>query len=159
MEWNKDNVFMLVFALLMLLSALNMIRSSKAGSSTETKEPAPAAFALTMAALGFLTGMLGAGGGFLIVPALVLLLNQKMEEAVVTSLSIIAINTMIGFGSDFLSGLLPNYTLLFVFTALSMAGAVLGVRWRKITSPEKLKKGFGWFVLLVGTAIILAELA
>jgi uncharacterized membrane protein YfcA len=82
-----------------------------------------------------------------------------MEEAVVTSLSIIAINTMIGFGSDFLSGLLPNYTLLFVFTALSMAGAVLGVRWRKITSPEKLKKGFGWFVLLVGTAIILAELA
>ena len=154
----KDQIFMVVFAVLMLFASLKMIRHQTPIGRISEGQSSRFAFALTMLGTGFLTGMLGAGGGFLIIPALVLLLRQKMEDAVITSLAIISLNTLMGFSSDMLSGISVNWSLLLLFTLLSIAGAYLGIKLRKSIKPEKLKAGFGWFILLTGTAIILKEL-
>jgi uncharacterized membrane protein YfcA len=153
----KDECFMIMFAGLMLLASLKMIRHQAPPGRMTESQTSRYAFALTMLGTGFLTGMLGAGGGFLIIPALVLLLKQEMEEAVLTSLAIISLNTLLGFSSDMLSGITVNWSLLLVFTSLSITGATIGIKLRKSTKPEKLKTGFGWFILLTGISIILKE--
>lgn len=154
----KDQIFMVVFAVLMLFASVKMIKHQAPIGRISEGQTSRFAFALTMLGTGFLTGMLGAGGGFLIIPALVILLRQKMEDAVITSLAIISLNTLLGFSSDMLSGIPVNWSLLLVFTLLSIAGAASGIKLRKSIKPNKLKAGFGWFILLTGITIIVKEL-
>jgi uncharacterized membrane protein YfcA len=106
--------------------------------------------------VGVLTGIVGAGGGFLIIPALVLFARLPMKMAVGTSLLIIAAKSLIGFLGD-LSNLSVDWAFLLPFTALSILGIFAGSYISKFIPGEKLKKAFGWFVLVMGIYIITKE--
>jgi len=107
--------------------------------------------------VGLLTGVVGAGGGFLIIPALVLLAKLPMKKAVATSLLIIAVKSLIGFIGD-VENMEIDWTFLMLFTGISIGGIWLGVYLNNFVNGKKLKKGFGWFVLVMGIYIIWKEL-
>jgi uncharacterized membrane protein YfcA len=102
--------------------------------------------------------LVGAGGGFLIIPALVLLARMPMKLAVGTSLFIIAAKSLIGFIGDIQGGELIDWKLLGTFTGLAVVGIFIGIYLAKKISGEKLKKSFGWFVLVMGIYIFVKEL-
>ena len=141
----KSIALMLLFALVMILASVSMIRP---GKHKETDENAPRVYNYPMillegAVVGLLTGLVGAGGGFLIIPALVILLKLPMKMAVGTSLLIIAAKSLIGFLGD-LSNIHVDWNFLLPFTALSVVGIFLGTYLSKFISGEKLKKSFGF---------------
>ena len=157
-EVTKDIGIMLFFALIMLLASYSMIIDRK-----EKLEEAEVEVAYNYPLIiiegivvGFLTGIVGAGGGFLIIPALVLLAKLPMKKAVATSLLIIAVKSLIGFLGD-VQNIDIEWSFLGVFTGLSVLGIFLGIWLNKFVNGEKLKKGFGWFVLLMGVYIIFKE--
>lgn len=155
----KNVGIMVFFALIMLFASVSMIRSKKGGAEEENGE---LKFNLPMIALegglvGVLTGIVGAGGGFLIIPALVLFARLPMKMAVGTSLLIIAAKSLIGFLGD-ISNLVIDWPFLLIFTALSVVGIFIGSYLSKFIPGEKLKTAFGWFVLVMGTYIILKEI-
>jgi uncharacterized membrane protein YfcA len=146
---------MVVFALLMLASSISMITQRK----TEGNPEKGSVYQLLLygVGIGLVTGFLGAGGGFLIVPALVLILKLPMKKAIGTSLLIIALNSTIGFLTD-LGHFTMNWKLLLSITALAIAGVFIGGSLGKKIQGAKLKKGFGWFVLLMAVYILLHEI-
>lgn len=149
---------MLLFAALMLAASIAMIRSKKAQTHEEECLNCVRFARLTTygIAIGLITGLLGAGGGFLLIPSLIFLLKLPMKKAVGTSLLIIALNSLIGFVGDV--GHVPiNWTFLFTITAIAIAGIFIGFAVGKRLASEGLKKGFGWFVLVMGIYIILKE--
>jgi uncharacterized protein len=106
-----------------------------------------------------LTGLVGAGGGFLIIPALVILSKLPMKQAVGTSLLIIAAKSLIGFTGDVSNAEYEiDWSFLMIITAIAIAGIFLGNWLSHKVSSEKLKRGFGWFVLVMGIYIIIKEL-
>lgn len=108
--------------------------------------------------VGVLTGLVGAGGGFLIIPALVMLSKLPMKMAVGTSLLIIAAKSLIGFIGDVQSAAASmDLLLLFVVSALAIVGIFIGNRLSVRINGAKLKKGFGWFVLVMGIYILIKE--
>lgn len=158
---SKDLFIMLVFAILMVIASITMIRGSKNGGTKEADSNhqfnLPLIF-LEGALVGMLTGFVGAGGGFLIIPALVLLAKLPMKTAIGTSLLIIAAKSLIGFTGDIVH-LKIDWTLLGIFTTLAVAGIFLGNRLAHKTNDQQLKKAFGWFVLIMGIYIIYREMA
>ena len=109
--------------------------------------------------VGILTGIVGAGGGFIIIPALVLFAGLPMKNAIGTSLMIIAIKSLFGFIGDLQnSNIIIDWLLLGGFTFLSVIGIFTGLYLNKFIEGNKLKKGFGWFVLTMGVCIILKEI-
>ena len=109
------------------------------------------------AVVGILTGLVGAGGGFLIIPALVLFSKLPMKQAIGTSLLIIAAKSLIGFTGD-LTHTAMDWRLLLIVTGLAITGILIGNMLSKKISADSLKKGFGWFVLVMGIYIIIKEL-
>ena len=107
--------------------------------------------------VGLVTGFLGAGGGFLLIPALVLLLRMPMKVAIGTSLLIIALNSLIGFAGD-IGSVDIDWRLLLSLSAIAIAGILIGARLSRIIPGRKLKKGFGWFVLIMGLYILIKEI-
>jgi len=107
--------------------------------------------------VGILTGLVGAGGGFLIIPALVILSKLPMKQAIGTSLLIIAAKSLIGFLGD-VGHQVIDWKLLIIVTILAIGGIFVGNWLSHKISGEKLKKGFGWFVLVMGIYIIVKEL-
>jgi uncharacterized membrane protein YfcA len=107
--------------------------------------------------VGLVTGLLGAGGGFLLIPALVLLLGLPMKEAVGTSLLIIALNSLIGFAID-LSHFHIDWQLLTTVTLSAGLGILAGIAISKKISTQKLRIAFGWFVMITGIVILYQEL-
>lgn len=157
-EVTKDIGIMVFFALIMLLAAFFMIKGRKNEEETETVVSYNYPMIIIEGVfVGFLTGIVGAGGGFLIIPALVLLAKLPMKKAVATSLMIIAIKSLIGFTGD-IQNITIDWTFLLSFTALSVVGIFLGIYLSNFIDGKKLKKGFGWFVLLMGVYIVLKEL-
>ncbi len=157
-EISKNVGIMVFFALIMLAASYSMIKSKKEEKEEnigELKFNYPM-IALEGALVGMLTGIVGAGGGFLIIPALVLFARLPMKMAVGTSLLIIAAKSLIGFLGD-LSNIQVDWAFLLPFTALSVVGIFLGTYLSKFISGEKLKKSFGWFVLVMGIYIITKE--
>lgn len=150
---------MLFFAGIMILASVSMIRNYKEEKlkETEIKFHYPL-IVMEGIIIGVLTGIVGAGGGFLIIPALVLLAKLPMKKAVATSLLIIAVKSLIGFIGD-IENLHIEWIFLSIFTGLSVIGIFLGGYLNKIINGEKLKKGFGWFILLMGIYIIWKELS
>ena len=110
------------------------------------------------AIVGFLTGLVGAGGGFLIVPALVLFVNMDIKKAIGTSLLIIALKSLVGFLGDVGSGQAIDWYFLLRFTSFSVLGIFIGIKVNAYISAKSLKKSFGYFVLIMGIIIILKEL-
>lgn len=157
----RDIFLMVIFAILMILASYSMIRNN----NNETVKPVAEkdrhnkALPLILLGLGIgvVTGLLGAGGGFLIIPSLVLFLRLPMKTAVGTSLLIIAINSLFGFLFS-LKQFEYNWTILLVFTALAIAGLFIGGKLADKIPNASLKKGFGWFILIMGLYIIVKEL-
>lgn len=148
---------MILFAVLMLLASVSMIRDKR----VPPKEESSNSFRLSKlllygVSIGLVTGLLGAGGGFLLIPALVFLLKLPMKKAIGTSLMIIALNSLIGFTGD-LGHLTIDWAFLVKITLVAIAGIFIGGALGKRLQGEKLKKAFGWFVLVMGLSILLKE--
>ncbi len=153
----KDIGIMVFFAIIMLLAAYSMIRNKRPepeeGAIIQYNYPL---IVIEGVVIGVLTGVVGAGGGFLIIPALVLLAKLPMKMAVGTSLLIIAVKSLIGFIGD-LETMTMDWNFLWVFTLLSVFGIFVGVWLNRFIDGKKLKKVFGWFVLLMAVYILLKE--
>ncbi|MDZ4668495.1 MAG: sulfite exporter TauE/SafE family protein [bacterium] len=155
----KSLFLLLLFAFIMVFASISMIRERKAipvNLDQEKKFNYPMIL-LEGAIVGTITGLVGAGGGFLIIPALVLFTGLPMKEAVGTSLLIIAAKSLIGFTGD-LGHFAMNWNLLLLVTSIAIAGIILGNKLSLSIDGNKLKKGFGWFVLVMGIYILLKEL-
>lgn len=155
---SKNIAIMIFFAIIMLLASISMIRNKRkeTGEEQEVKYNYPL-IVVEGLLVGLVTGIVGAGGGFLIIPALVLLARLPMKKAVATSLLIIAIKSLIGFLGD-VQNLEIDWIFLGSFTLLSVVGIFVGIWLNQFIDGKKLKKGFGWFVLLMGVYIIIKEL-
>jgi uncharacterized membrane protein YfcA len=154
---------MLVFAILMLLTSVSMIRSQDAsttavGRGMEKLRGKTFVLMLLGLIIGVITGLLGTGGGFLIIPSLIAFLRLPMKEAIGTSLLIIAINSLFGFLFS-LKQFEYDWPLLLSFAALAIVGIFIGSRLAEKISGNSLKKGFGWFMLAMGIYIVIKELA
>ena len=150
---------MLLFAVLMIIASVSMI-NSKEEKDEQIASQQKFNYPLILVegiVVGILTGLVGAGGGFLIIPALVILSKLPMKQAVGTSLLIIAAKSLIGFTGD-LSHFVMDWKLLAIVTIIAIAGIILGDWMNKKISSEKLKKSFGWFVLVMGIYIIIKEI-
>jgi len=155
----KNLGIMLFFAIIMVIAAISMI-TQKRDNKSENGDKVRYNYPLIIVegvVVGLLTGIVGAGGGFLIIPALVLLAKLPMKKAVATSLLIIAFKSLIGFIGD-VQNLEIDWPFLLTFTAISIGGIWLGVFLNRFIDGSKLKKSFGWFVLVMGIYIIWKEL-
>jgi uncharacterized membrane protein YfcA len=160
-ELTKPIALMLLFAIVMIMASVSMIRSGKKGDLISEEAPLKYNYPMILlegSVVGVLTGLVGAGGGFLIIPALVLLAKMPMKLAVGTSLFIIASKSLIGFTGDLQGSMDIDWPLLGFFTLFAILGIFAGIMLSKKISGDKLKKAFGWFVLLMGIYIILKEL-
>ncbi|MDO3643805.1 sulfite exporter TauE/SafE family protein [Mucilaginibacter sp. L3T2-6] len=158
-ELTENILTMVLFAILMIWAARAMIRSGEnkeeaAGKDKKLNIPKFMSYGI---AIGLATGILGAGGGFLLIPALVLFVGLPMKRAIGTSLLIIALNSLIGFTGD-LGHFNIDWLFLGKITAIAIAGIFIGGYLGKKIDGSKLKKGFGWFVLAMGIYIIIKEL-
>ena len=148
---------MVFFALIMLVASVSMIKTEKNTTPvSETKLNIPLVI-LEGGIVGVVTGLVGAGGGFLIIPALVLLAGLEIKVAIGTSLFIIAIKSMIGFLGD-VTNTSIDWPFLLTFTAFAVGGIFIGLAFNKRVPSERLKKIFGWFVLLMGISILFKEI-
>lgn len=157
----KDIGIMVFFAIIMLLASFSMLRSKKDQGDNESMEAIKYNYPMIGIEgfiIGILTGIVGAGGGFLIIPALVLLAKLPMKLAVGTSLIIISIKSMIGFIGDIQAGREIDWMFLLVFTGFAIVGIFLGGYLSNFISGKKLKKSFGWFVLIMAIYILIREL-
>jgi len=154
----KSILMMLLFALLMIAASYSMIKKSKSKTEVsldEQKFNYPLIL-IEGAVVGVLTGLVGAGGGFLIIPALVILSKLPMKEAVGTSLVIIAAKSLIGFFGEGGEAII-DWTLISTVTAFAVGGIFIGALLSKKIDGAKLKPAFGWFVLVMGVYIIIKE--
>ncbi len=149
----KNLAVMTLFAVVMLFSAIAMIRPRKIAVS---REQHPFCLIVQGLLVGLIAGLVGAGGGFLIVPALVLLAGLDMKEAVGTSLLIIAVQSLIGFGGELSHEV--NWSFLLVFSSIAVAGILVGGKLALRIPNERLKPAFGWFILTMGIYILAKEL-
>ncbi len=148
---------MVLFGILMLLASLSMMRDKTLAPEKECTDCIKFFKLLGYGiSIGIVTGLLGAGGGFLLIPALVFLVKLPIRKAIGTSLLIIAMNSLIGFAGD-LGHFRIDWKLLAIITLIAIAGIMAGGLIAKKIPGEKLKKGFGGFVLLMGIYIILKE--
>ncbi|MFT7285023.1 MAG: putative membrane protein YfcA [Nonlabens sp.] len=154
----KNLGIMMFFAIVMLFAAIGMIAHNTPRVTQEYKyQPPKLLLIIYSLIIGFVTGAVGAGGGFLIVPTLVIFAKLSMKKAVATSLFIVAINSLIGFTGD-MQHTAVEWGFLIPFTSLSIVGIFAGIWLSKFIDGKKLKKVFGWFVLIMGVYIIYKEL-
>ena len=160
-EVDKGFAIMVFFALIMLVAAISMIKNGSRETVEEAESEPSYNFPLIFLeglGVGLVTGIVGAGGGFLIIPALVLLAKLPMKMAVGTSLLIIAVKSLGGFTGDILAGTQIDWVFLLSFTAVSVIGIFLGILLSKKIPGKSLKMGFGWFVLVMACVIITKEI-
>lgn len=155
----KSMATMVLFAVLMVFASVSMIKGRKQVDAAPEMSGSKTMMRLLIqgGAIGLVTGVLGAGGGFLLIPALVLFLQLPMKQAVGTSLLIIAMNSLIGFAGD-IGSVDIDVQLLLTVTAIAVAGIFVGVALSSKIEGGKLKKGFGWFVLVMAAYILLKEI-
>ncbi len=160
----KQVFIMTVFAVLIIFSSYSMIKKQKPNYRNDamweefSKSPIRIYFVILLAILvGFLTGFVGAGGGFIIVPVLLFFIRVPVKKAIGTSLCIIAINSLVGFTGN-LGHLDINWRVLLIASSICVAGILVGNLISVKISANKLKPAFGWFTLIVGIFVIVKEL-
>ncbi len=155
-EVSKNLAIMVLFSVLMIMASYSMIKKN----NIDTRVKAENKFRLIIKFffVGVFLGLVGAGGGFLIIPSLIFFAKLDMKTAVGTSLLIIAANTLIGFLGDLTTSMDFNWNLLISFTILALIGILIGIKTSKFIDGKKLKPIFGWFVLVMGIYIIIKEL-
>lgn len=147
-----------LFAILMIPAALSMLKERKNPEPTEVEIRFNYSFILFEGlAVGAITGFIGAGGGFLIIPALVLLAKIEMKVAVGTSLIIVAVKSLIGFLLGDSLTLEIDWNFLTLFTSLSLIGILIGSYLSHFIDGKKLKKGFGYFIFVMAIFIFFME--
>ena len=149
---------MVLFAFLMVAASYSMIT----GGVKEKQTIAPIKYnyisLITQGlVIGVLVGLVGAGGGFLIIPALVMFTKLPIKTAIGTSLSIISVNSLIGFLGDLQSRTM-DWSFLLLFTGLAVVGIFVGTKLATYVPSQKLKPAFGWFVLIMGLYILTKEI-
>ncbi len=153
----KNILTMIVFAVLMIAASVSMIRQQQY-KAEETKEPNNIQLMMYGFLIGLITGFLGAGGGFLIIPVLIFFAKLDMKQAVGTSLLIISINSLLGFAGDIINHVTIDWLLLGSISFFAIIGMFIGTQLSKKITGSKLKPLFGWFVLIMGLYIILKEI-
>ena len=155
----KGILMMLVFAVMMIAASYSMIKKDKK-QPNENEGDQKFNYPIILVEgtiVGILTGLVGAGGGFLIIPALVFFTGLTMKEAVGTSLLIIAFNSLFGFLGDVINGVNIDYLFLISVAFFALIGIFIGTFLSKKIDGSKLKPAFGWFVLVMGIYIIIKE--
>lgn len=159
--FTKPHLVMGFFGIIMVLASRAMIRSGSATAPNVLDSNSANASLLTIIWQGFLigitTGFVGAGGGFLIIPALVLLLKLPMKMAVGTSLAIICANSLFGFTIS-LGNLNLEWPLLLKIAAIGILGIAIGQFYSSKVNEKLLKRGFGYLVLFIGSFVILDQI-
>jgi uncharacterized membrane protein YfcA len=151
----KNFLIMIIFAVMMMAASFSMINKTNTQIQATTTNYWQLAF--IGAIVGIITGFLGAGGGFLIIPALLFFANLPMKQAVGTSLLIIFINSSIGFVGDLFIGTPIDYVFLASISGMAFIGMLIGTRLSKKIDGDKLKPLFGWVILVMGIYIIIKE--
>lgn len=155
---SKSRLIMLLFAIVMLAASSRMIRKPRHKTVAKPEVLTAAVPLATQGVLiGTISGIVGAGGGFLIIPSLVFFANLPMRKAIGTSLTIIAIQSLIGFTGDLFRQNI-DWSLLLSFSCISIIGLLLGIYWSKKIIDSKLRIIFGWFVLVMAIYILVKEL-
>lgn len=156
----KNIFIMLLFSVLMIISSRSMIKGGKISESEDQQDIKRSTLLLMLngMAVGIVTGFVGVGGGFLIIPALVNFAKMPMKKAIGTSLFIIAINAFIGFGVQLKISAEIDWKFLFFFSLFSISGVFAGNYISQFIPGQKLKPIFGWFILVMGISIIVREL-
>jgi len=154
----KDFLIMFVFSVLMILAALMMIKKNQKKNYQDVPKNKFFLVVLEGLVVGGVTGFVGAGGGFLIIPALVLLAGLEMKIAVGTSLIIIALKSIIGFGGDLISGFQVNWLFVFYVMVATLVGVIVGNSLSKKFTGDQLKKYFGIMVLVIGFYIVAEQI-
>ncbi len=148
---------MLLFAVIMFMAAYSMLKTQKETDIVEFKITSLAIVMIKLFFVGILIGLIGAGGGFLIIPALLKFAKLPMKKAIGTSLLIITINSLIGFTGD-LQNLSVDWFFLLTFTAVSVIGIFVGLYVQQFINEKYLKQLFGVFVLLMSFFILYEEI-
>jgi uncharacterized membrane protein YfcA len=147
-------VLVAAFAVVMLAAGLAMLRGRRSRPGAATGEHLPVGrVVLQGSAVGAVAGMVGAGGGFLIVPALVLLGGLPMATAVGTSLIVISMQSFAAF-AGYASSVALDWPLTLAITGAAVIGSLIGGRLVDHVRPEALRTGFGWFVLAMGAVVL-----
>lgn len=157
-KMTKDLFLLLIFAVLMIIASYKMIRKNNVLNKLNIQaNKNNALLAVGQGSIvGILTGLLGAGGGFMIIPALVNLLKTPMKIAIGTSLFIISLNSMIGFFSS-MNKVHIDWNFLGTISVISIVGIIIGTKLSKKINGKKLKPIFGYFILIMGIYIIIKE--
>lgn len=155
-EVTKNLLIMVVFAILMLATSFSFIKKNSVERTTT--QPNNLLLISVGTFVGFLIGFLGAGGGFLIVPALLYFGNLPIKKAIGTSLFIIFINSLIGFSADVIADIPIDFKLLFQIVFMALLGLIIGTYLSKKIDGKKLKPLIGWFILVMGIYILVKEL-
>ncbi|WP_433380759.1 sulfite exporter TauE/SafE family protein [Streptosporangium sp. CA-115845] len=145
------------FAVMMVATAIAMIRGRRAVAAGQHEHLPLGKIIMDGVIVGVVTGLVGAGGGFLVVPALVLLGGMPMAAAVGTSLLVIAMKSLAGL-AGYLSTVSIDWSLAAVVTVAAAAGGLLGGRLAGHINPDRLRKAFGWFVLAMGVFVLAQQI-
>ena len=152
----KDTFLMLFFAVIMVFGALSVLKKKSQNTNSEEKRNL-ILIGIQTFTIGIIIGLVGAGGGFLIIPSLILFAKLPMRKAVGTSLFIIAMNSLVGFIGD-VQNLEIDWLFLLTFSAISVVGIFIGMYLTKYTNESQLKKIFAYFVLVMAAIILLKEM-
>lgn len=156
----KDLAVTILFSILMILASYSMIKPLKVIRQDDYESTDRYRYLLIIVigiCVGFLAGLVGAGGGFLIIPALVILAKLPMKKAIGTSLVIIFLNSSIGFVGSITHDIIVNWGFLLSMAGLSIIGILIGLYLARFIPGSKLKPAFGWFVLITGLTMLTIE--
>ena len=152
----KDFFIMMLLVVLMLLAARSMMRQTE--TLNEQKKVSIAAFLVAGFLVGVFTSLVGAGGGFIIVPVLMGVYRIPLKTAIGTSLSIIVLNALAAFAGEASTGSIIEWPFLLTFTAFATVGVFVGIRVAQNTDAKKLKPFFGWFMVALSVYITVKEI-
>src|SRR5829696_5181964 len=157
-QFIPGTVLLIGFAAIMIATAIAMLRGRNSTGTGGHPDTLPVVkIVIEGLVVGLVTGLVGAGGGFLVVPALALLGGLPMPIAVGTSLVVIAMKSFAGLGG-YLSSVHIDWTVALMVTAAAVGGALIGARLTSMVNPDGLRKAFGWFVLAMSSVILAQEI-